>query len=430
MKRKVCKSHLCESCMHLFEEQGKQFQSCDFDFLSSTNYEDIELVCSSCGTYIGMCDEVKNLKRTQATLVKSALQNPKVTVVGYTAPSVRASISEMFGEGEVEDAQGKVVAALRLLGFDVVFDMNVAADFTVVEEAHEFVKRLKENKNLPMMTSCCPGWVNYVTKFWKEFIPNLSTCKSPQQMFGALINNYFSKSIGKKSTDLFVVSIVPCVAKKLEAKQAGINSNVGFDVDAAITTTELVEMIQKAKINFDLLEPSNFDTFFGSASGAGTIFGNTGGVMEAVLRTAGDSIDQTDVDASMFELVRGQEGIRRRTIKLGGRDINIAVVSGIMNAKDLLENIRLGKENLHFIEVMACPGGCVGGGGQPRHDVDKIPEYVKKRAKVLYDSELQLNTKKAHRNPAVLKIYEDYIGDIGGEESINLLHRYYDNFGE
>lgn len=423
---KKCKQHYCESCEHILLEQGVKLTSCAFDCLSNVSTDEISLICKNCGNYIGECNEVRDLKRTQQTLVESALINEKVTTVCFTAPSIRASISEEFSSGKVEDAQGKLVTALRKLGFDVVFDMNIAADFTTVEEAHEFLKRLESGKNLPMMTSCCPGWVNYVTKFYKEFIPNLSTCKSPQQMFGALINNYYATSIGKNSTDLFVVSIVPCLAKKLEAKQVGINSNVGFDVDAALTTTEIVSMIKKANIDFENLEPSAYDSFFGTASGAGTIFGNTGGVMEAVLRTAGDSITKTEQDEVLYKLVRGQEGIRRQTIKLGQREIRIAVVSGIMNAKELLDNIKNGKETYDFVEVMACPGGCVGGGGQPRHDVAQIPKFTEMRAKVLYESELKLNTRKAHKNPSIQNIYKNYLGTPGGKKAKKLLHRKYD----
>ena len=304
--------------------------------------------------------------------------------------------------------------------------MNVAADFTVVEEAKEFEKRLRENKNLPMMTSCCPGWVNYVTKFYKEFIPNLSTCKSPQQMFGALINTYYAEKVNKKSTELFVVSIVPCLAKKLEAKQSGMNSNIGYDVDAAITTTEIIDMIKKAGIDFNSLKESNFDSFFGTASGAGTIFGNTGGVMEAVLRTVCDSIADSDVSETMYELVRGQEGVRKKEIRIGDKVIKIAVISGIVNAKQVLEDIKAGKEQFDFIEVMACPGGCVGGGGQPRCINGDQQLITRERSKILYESELKLNNKKAHNNPAVKDVYQKFIGEVGGKKAHKLLHRRYD----
>ncbi len=425
MTKKYCSNHLCESCLHLLQEKGvdiqDDFQECDLSCLN----QQTDLHCPNCGAFIGVCREMQNLKRTQKTLVESAIKNPKIQVVCYTAPSIRASISEAFGAGNVEDAQGKLVSALKLLGFDVVFDMNVAADFTVMEEANEFCKRLKENKNLPMMTSCCPGWVNYVTKFHKNFIPNLSTCKSPQQMFGALLNTYYVERLGKKSSDIFVVSIVPCLAKKLEAKQDGINASNGFDVDASITTTELIEMILESGIDFLSLEKSDFDPFFGSASGAGTIFGNTGGVMEAVLRTVGDTIEKKEIEESMYLLVRGEDGVRKATFNLGGREIKVAVVSGIMNAKELLETINKNEEQFDFVEVMACPGGCVGGGGQPRHDLDQIPEYTRKRAKVLYKSEILTEHKKAHKNPAISNVYKNYLGSIGGKKAQSVLHRKY-----
>jgi len=424
-KKVFCNKHLCESCKHILHEKGENVSQCDFECLTRATDIDLDIICSNCGTNLGNCEDLRNLKQTQLSLVESAIKNPQITVVCFIAPSVRASISEVLCDGKFEDVQGKLVTALKKIGFDVVFDMNVAADFTTIEEAHEFIKRLETGKNLPMMTSCCPGWVNYVTKFYKEFIPNLSTCKSPQQMFGTLINTYYVDTLKKKSTDIFVVSIVPCLAKKLEAKQIGINSSIGYDVDAAITTTEIIEMIEKNKIKFKDLEPSSFDSFFGESSGAGVIFGNTGGVMEAVLRTVGDEIEKEDINELMYELVRGQEGIRRKTIKLKNRTINVAVVSGIINVKPILEEIKQGKANYDFIEVMACPGGCVGGGGQPRQYLTKQEEHIKQRAKVLYNKELNTKTKKAHKNLSVIKVYENFIGPIGGRKAKKLLHRKY-----
>ena len=418
-KKHSCnKNHYCESCLHVLGEKQKIIEFCDISNIT----EEIELYCELCGQKLNSQLDSNINNKTQLSLFKSAIKNSNLKVVCFTAPSIRASVSEVFLDGKIEECQGKLNTALRLLGVDIVFDMNVAADFTVVEEAEEFVKRFKTKKNLPMMTSCCPGWVNFVTKTYPEFIKNLSTCKSPQQMFGALISKYYAESIGKKSTDLFVVSIVPCLVKKLEAKQDGINFNVGYDVDAAITTSELIEMIKEAGIDFKSLEKTNFDEFFGSSSGAGTIFGSTGGVMEAVLRTIGDKVEEKELHDCMYELVRGQEGIRKTIINTGKELIKIAVVSGLMNIKPLLESIKQG-EQFDFIEVMACPGGCVGGGGQPRVKIEEQTEITQQRANVLYkDAELKKH-KKAHKNPSVIKIYDKHIGKVGGKTAYKILHR-------
>lgn len=411
----------CDSCRHVLEEKGIKIDVCNI--MCATSCQD--LTCANCGETIKSCPNLEGLKKTQLRLVESALKNPNLTVVCFTAPSIRASITEEFCGGNVQDGKGKLVSALKKLGFDYVFDMNIAADFTVVEEAHEFVKRYKEQKNLPMMTSCCPGWVNYVTKTYKEFIPNLSTCKSPQQMFGALLNTYFIERLNKESTDIFVVSIVPCLAKKLEAGQESNNSNIGHDVDAAITTSELVEMIKDAGIDFSKLEDCDYDQFFGSASAAGTIFGNTGGVMEAVLRTVGDCLEEKETDEAMACLVRGLGGVRRATISFGKNKIRVVVVSGIKNASEVLENIKNGKERVDFLEVMACEGGCVGGGGQPRHMILEIPEYTRKRAEVLYKISNINPVRKSHLNPAIKNVYDSYLGSIGSKKAIKLLHRKY-----
>ena len=352
------------------------------------------------------------------SVVKSALKNPNLTVVCFTAPSIRVSVSNELLDGDFKDCQGKINTALRLLGFDVVFDMNIGADFTIVEEAHEFVERLKTNTNLPLMTSCCPGWVNFIRKAYPEFVKNLSTCKSPQQMFGALISKYYAQSIGKKSTDLFVVSLVPCVIKKLEAREEDINASVGYDVDAVITTKDFIDLIRENNIDFKNLESSLFDDFFGTASGAGSIFGTTGGVMESALRTIGDSIDHEDLDEAMYKLVRGHDAIRRAEIPFKNKLIKVAVVSGLKNVKKLLESIKNGEE-LHFVEVMACEGGCVGGAGQPKHDTN----IIKKRAKLLYSGADTNKKRKAHKNDSLIKIYNNHIGKIGNNEAINVLHR-------
>ena len=330
--------------------------------------------------------------------------------------------SEAFYNGKVVECQGQINSALRYLGVDVVFDMNIGADFTILEESNEFVKRYLEKKNLPMMTSCCPGWVSFIKNAYPEYIKNLSTCKSPQQMLGALISKYYAKKINKKSTDLFVVSVVPCLVKKLEAKQPNINASKGFDVDATITTNELVELIKESNIDFCNLKPSKFDDFFGCASGAGAIFGTTGGVMESALRSIGDIIDKKDLDEAMYKLVRGQEGIRTASIKLKNGEIKLAIASGLVNAKAIMERIKNG-EYFDFIEIMACPGGCVGGGGQPRN-LENL-NIIQERANVLYNSSDKIKKRKAHFNDSIINIYKKYIGDVGGKTAYRILHRKY-----
>ena len=330
-KKTINKLNFCDSCIHVFGEQDINLKQ---NIIKNKN--ELSKYCGICGQLIDNTQEDKN---EQVSLVKSALKNPNLTVVCFTAPSIRVSVSNELLDGDFKDCQGKINTALRLLGFDVVFDMNIGADFTIVEEAHEFVERLKTNTNLPLMTSCCPGWVNFIRKAYPEFVKNLSTCKSPQQMFGALISKYYAQSIGKKSTDLFVVSLVPCVIKKLEAREEDINASVGYDVDAVITTKDFIDLIRENNIDFKNLESSLFDDFFGTASGAGSIFGTTGGVMESALRTIGDSIDHEDLDEAMYKLVRGHDAIRRAEIPFKNKLIKVAVVSGLKNVKKLLESI-------------------------------------------------------------------------------------------
>jgi len=412
--------YFCNSCIHTFGEQ-------DINLLQYKDEEqelkDIEKYCNICGQKIDDNNDIHEISK-QVDLFKSAVKNPNLTVVCFIAPSIRVSISNEFMNGKIEDCQGKIISALKILGCDIVFDMNIGADFTVVEEAHEFVKRYNSKKNLPMFTSCCPGWVNFITKTYPEFIPNLSTCKSPQQMFGALISKYYASYLGKKSTDLFVVSIVPCLIKKLEARYSSNNASIGLDVDAAITTSELIELIKESDIDFNNLENSEFDNFFGTASGAGAIFGSTGGVMEAALRTIGDKISDNEIDNAMYQIVRGREGIRRSEISVGDKKIKIAIVSGLASVKPLIESIKSGEE-LDFVEVMACPGGCVGGGGQPKQNISDIEETIHKRAEELYNCANKNINQKAHKNPSLEKIYTKYLGDIGGDKAYKILHRGY-----
>lgn len=410
------KKYYCASCLHVAKEKKLKIESAEI-----TPETPLPVFCSKCGQEIVEAEDMMNTNN-EVELVKSALINKNLEVVCFTAPSLRASLGEAFGL--TADVQGKMVTALRMLGFDKVYDMNVAADFTTVEEAHEFKKRLDENKDLPMLTSCCPGWVSFVEKMYPEFKKHLSSSKSPQQMFGALINNIYTKSENKKSTDLFVVSIVPCMLKKLERIQEGINTAKGYDVDACLTTKELAGLIKENKINFAKLKNSEFDEFFGEATGAGVIFGNTGGVMNAVLGSIDCENQNMQIQKLNTDLSSGVGGLRRGEIIIGNRPVKIAIVSGLNNAKTVLEELKIDLNKYDFVEVMSCVGGCVGGPGQidiPA-GTDRIMA-VSKRANVLLNAAKHKKIKRSIDNPALQHIYDQYLGGIGGKEAKRLLHR-------
>ncbi len=425
-KKNYCKNNYCDSCQHIMMEKGELSNLCDYECFTASNYNDCELseVCLSCGqpltTKEKQIDFSKDLK-----LVESAIENKNLKVICYTAPSVRVALGEEFGLPAGTNVEGKMVSALKKLGFYAVFDMNTAADFTILEEAHEFLQRLEDGQNLPMFTSCCPGWVNFCKQVCPKYIKNLTSCKSPQQMFGALINNIYAKELGAESTDLFVVSIVPCLAKKLELRQEDLNTNVGLDVDVAITTREIASLIKMKGIDFLSLENEEFDAFFGSSSGAGAIFGNTGGVMEAVLRTVGDTASGAKKEELDYKMVRGLDGVRRASINLGKRQINLAVVTGLKNVNVIIKELELEPHKYDFIEIMACEGGCIGGGGQPAINEQLKRSTLEARSKGLYGCEEGKTHKVAHKNPAVLKIYKEYLGEIGGKIAKDLLHRKY-----
>lgn len=404
----------CESCYHILKEKNK-LEGID----TSIGAKKTKHFCSICGQPLDNDDAVYE---SDIELVESALDNPLLKVICFTAPSVRVAIGDEFGMEIGKNVEGKLVASLKELGFDEVFDMNTSADFTIIEEANEFVERLKENKNLPLFTSCCPGWVNYALKVYPKYAKNLSTAKSPQQMFGALINNYYAKKHNIKSTDMFVVSIVPCLAKKTELLTSGINTNVGLDVDVAITTKELAALIKKRNIDFKALKNASYDSFFGECSGAGAIFGNTGGVMEAVLRTAGDSLSKSEQQFLEYKMVRGLDGIRRAKITFDDKEINVAVVCGLKNVGVIMSELDASPHKYDFIEVMACEGGCIGGPGQPSVEKDK-EKVLKNRSKGLYSVENRCLERKAHKNKAVMKVYSEYLGKIGGNLAQKLLHR-------
>ena len=383
--------------------------------------------CINCGQCIVACPTGALYERDDTDKVMEAIADPSKKVYICTAPSVRAQIGECFGYEPGTDVEGKMVAAIKRLGFDGVFDMNLTADLTIMEEATEFLGRVKNGGVLPMITSCSPGWIKYCEHYYPEMTENLSTCKSPQQMFGAVVKTYFAEKEGIDPKDIFFVSAIPCTAKKFEVGRDGEAAAGVPDVDVAITTRELGRMIQKAGIKFRELDDEAFDIPFDIGSGAGAIFGATGGVMEAALRTAAEVIEGKPLQKLDFTEVRGTEGIKFASYKLGDINLNVAVTSGTANAKKLLDDVKAGKVDVQFIEVMGCPGGCVNGGGQP-HQPAEVRETVDLRAvraAVLYNDDANADLRKSHENSAVKKLYDEYFGEPNSHKAHEILHTHY-----
>ena len=386
-----------------------------------------ETSCVNCGQCIVACPVGALYERDDTDVIREAIADPSKHVLICTAPSVRAQIGECFGYEPGTDCEGKMVAALKALGFDGVYDMNLTADLTIMEEATEFLGRVKNGGVLPMITSCSPGWIKYCEHYFPEFTDNLSTCKSPQQMFGAVAKTYYAEKMGWKPEDIFFVSAIPCTAKKFEVGRPGQSAAGVPDVDVAVTTRELGRMIQKAGIDFKKLEDAKFDEPFGIGSGAGAIFGATGGVMEAALRTAAEVIEGKPLEKLEFNEVRGVEGVKTATYKLGDITLNVAVASGTANAKKVLEAVKAGELDVQFIEIMACPGGCVNGGGQPIQPavVKMTTDLRKVRAAVLYNDDATSELRKSHENLAVKKLYDEYFGEPNSHKAHEILHTHY-----
>lgn len=386
-----------------------------------------DVACINCGQCIAACPTGALTEKDATKEVWAALNDPDKYVVFQTAPAVRVAIGEEFGMPIGTRCTGKMVSAIRRLGADKVFDVDFAADLTIMEEGTELLNRIKNGGVLPMITSCSPGWIKYCETFYPDFIPNLSTCKSPNQMQGAVTKTYFAKQNDLDPRDIYVVSVMPCTAKKFEIARPEFGRDGYRDVDANLTTRELARMIRQAGLDFAHLPEEEFDDMLGESSGAGVIFGVTGGVMEAALRTVVDVLTGEDMPRLEYGDVRGLEGIKEATVSVNGTDINVAIVHGTANAAKLLNAIRAGEKTYHFIEVMGCPGGCVTGGGQPIVDA-RARYYVDPRAAraaATYSEDESMAIRKSHKNPAVQKLYAEFLGEPNSHIAHELLHTTY-----
>ena len=386
-----------------------------------------QMACINCGQCIVNCPVGALHEKDDTDEVWALLADPDKYVVVQPAPAVRAALGEEFGFPMGTSVTGKMASALRRLGFDKVFDTDFGADLTIMEEATELVERISNGGKLPMITSCSPGWIKFCETYYPDFIDNLSSCKSPHQMNGAMIKTYFAEKMNIDPHKIAVVSVMPCTAKKFEAKRPEMGHDGMADVDVVITTRELARMIKKAGIDFNAIPESNFDSLMGESTGAAVIFGATGGVMEAALRTAYETITGTKLKDVEFHEVRGIKGIKEATIKIGDSDVSVAVASGTGNAGKLLDEIRKGNKNYTFIEIMACPGGCVNGGGQPIVSAqEKMDKDIRvERAKALYEEDRAKALRKSHDNTEIKTLYTEYLGKPGGHKSHELLHTHY-----
>lgn len=387
-----------------------------------------EVACVSCGQCSAVCPTGALVERDDTEKVWAALGDPTKHVVVGTAPSIRVTLGECFDMPIGTNVEGKMVAALRRLGFDGVFDVDVSADLTIIEEGTEFLKRLESGENLPLITSCSPGWIRFCEQYFPEFIPNLSTCKSPQQMYGAMMKTYYARMKGLDPKDIFVVGIMPCTAKKFEIHREDEQAVFGLDdIDVSLTTRELARMISRAGIMFNELPDEDFDPAFGISTGAGAIFGATGGVMEAALRTVVELATGEELAEVDFKEVRGITGIKEAEYDINGRLVRVACASGLANARKLLTRIKNGEAHYDMVEIMACPGGCINGGGQPVQSasVRNFHELRALRSQALYDQDAKMKLRKSHENPIVNKLYEEFIGEPGGHNAHQWLHTSY-----
>ncbi|MGI6457126.1 MAG: NADH-dependent [FeFe] hydrogenase, group A6 [bacterium] len=381
-----------------------------------------EVECVYCGQCSSVCPTGALTPKSEIPEVWKEIDNPEKTVIVQIAPAVRVALGEEFGMEPGSNTMGLIVSALKAIGFDRVYDTSFAADLTVVEESHEFLNRFLNRDRIPQFTSCCPGWVKFAEQYYPELLQNISTCKSPQQMFGALAKTYIAQSLGVARENLTVVSIMPCTAKKFEARREEFQRDGIPDVDYVLTTQELARMIEESGISFRNLHPESFDLPFGFHTGAGVIFGNSGGVSEAVLRFLSEKVTGKKSDAYIHHEVRGQDGIRETTVQLNGHTVKIAVVHGLGNARRLIDQIQSGEQHFDFVEVMACPNGCVGGAGQP---ICTSQQTKASRTHGLYENDVTLALHKSQENPFIHELYRNHLGEVGGETAHHLLHTSY-----
>ena len=383
--------------------------------------------CVSCGQCVVVCPTGAVAEKDDTDKVWAALADPSKHVIVATAPSIRVTLGEAFGMPVGTNVKGKMVTALKHLGFAGVYDTDIAADLTIIEESQELISRIQNGGPLPLITSCSPGWIKFCEHNFHDFIPNLSSCKSPQQMFGAVVKTWYAEKNNLDPHDIVVVSVMPCTAKKFEARRDNQSAAGVYDIDIAITTRELARMIKRAGIQFKNLADSNFDDPLGVSTGAGAIFGATGGVMEAALRTAVEKLTGQELTNLDFTEVRGTKEIKEATYKVGDLEVNVAVTSGLANARHLLDEIRAGRKNYHFIEIMGCPGGCINGGGQPVQpaSVRNFVDLKTERAKALYEEDKNLPLRKSHESPVIKTLYEEYFGEPGSHKAHKVLHTTY-----
>lgn len=428
MERDPAKCILCGRCVRTCGEIQKigaiDFTNRGFKSNVTTPYNIGLNVsdCILCGQCILVCPTAALREKSHSKDVMNALRNKKKFTVVQIAPAVRASVGEEYNLPLGTNVTGQLVSGLRRLGFQKVFDTNFGADLTIIEEATELINRVSNGGTLPMFTSCCPGWVKYIEQNRPHLLKHVSTCKSPHEMEGAVIKTYYAKKMGIDPKDVYVVSIMPCTVKKFESGRPELSEEYMQDVDAVLTTRELVRMFKMAGIDFNDLPEDEFDNPLGESTGAAAIFGTTGGVMEAALRTAYAMISGKELDNLDLKEVRGSAGIKSATIPIKDLNVNVAVVNGIGNIGNILDEIENSESKYHFIEVMACPGGCINGGGQPIH---QKPEKVKKRVQVLYEIDSKMKNRRSHENESIKKLYKEFLGEPNGHIAHEILHTSY-----
>ncbi|HNZ86222.1 MAG TPA: [FeFe] hydrogenase, group A [bacterium] len=382
----------------------------------------IDTNCVGCGQCSLVCPTNAIREKESYKEIKKLLKDPKKHIIAQTAPSIRVALGEEFGLEAGISVTGQMVSALKKVGFKKVFDTNFGADLTIMEEASELIERIRKNKDLPLITSCCPAWINFIETFYPEYLNHLSSCKSPHQMFGALIKTYYAQKTKINPRDIIVVSIMPCTAKKYESCREEMSVGGIRDVDFVITTRECAKLIKSFNIDLKLEKKMQFDNPMGPGSGGGAIFASSGGVMESAIRTAHYFLTGKEYSAIDFKVLRGNSGFREASIKIGNKTLNLAIIHSLKNARKILEILKKTRHKYHFIEIMACPGGCIGGGGQPK---PTSKEIIKKRAKASYEEDKSLEFRQAHKNPNIIKVYMEFLGKPLGKLSKKLLHTKY-----